>query len=215
MRRCRQVTRASHRRVSRSRMGLLGTEELLLVCKAEDEQGCAKDRADGKSHDDQGAVDDEEPEEPGGAVSAPDEGHDEKDEAGKGEKESGRRCQQHELHAGGKLAGLGDAPGSQRLKCVRDAEDRPQEAKHWPEEKRSACNGENFTGGVRVAHGGELGLGCAGYTATARDSRTALSWPAEPSFTLRLAMKVAYSFMKILPGGRKSNCSGWSLKNSR
>jgi len=57
------------------------------------------------------------------------------------------------------------------------------------------------------ADDGPNGKGKA-YTAAASDSRTAANCPADPSFTLRLAMKVAYSFMKILPGGRKSNCSG-------
>ncbi len=50
--------------------------------------------------------------------------------------------------------------------------------------------------------------GAPPYAGTASDSRTAANCPAEPSFSFRLAMKVAYSFMKILPGGRKSNWSG-------
>ena len=47
------------------------------------------------------------------------------------------------------------------------------------------------------------------------EARTAASWLALPSFSLRLAMNFAYSSMKILPGGRKSKSLGLSRKNSR
>ena len=38
--------------------------------------------------------------------------------------------------------------------------------------------------------------------------RTSSSWPAEPSLWFLGAMNLAYSSMKILPGGRKSNSLG-------
>src|SRR5690606_37198579 len=45
------------------------------------------------------------------------------------------------------------------------------------------------------------------------EARRSSSWPAEPRSWLRLAMNLAYSSMKIFPGGRKSNWPGLSRKN--
>jgi hypothetical protein len=46
-------------------------------------------------------------------------------------------------------------------------------------------------------------------------SRTSSRCPADPSFVAVCAMNLAYSSMKVLPGGRKSNAPGLSRKNSR
>src|SRR5574344_741308 len=46
-----------------------------------------------------------------------------------------------------------------------------------------------------------------------RLARTESSWPAEPRSWLRLMMNFAYSSMKVLPTGRKSNSEGLSRKN--